>query len=120
VTVAFVAFGAAIGAPLRFLIDRAVRARTDSVLPWGTFFANVGASAVLGLVAGWPANATITALVGSGFCGALSTYSTFSYETLRLIETGSRGLAVLNVLASIAAGLIAGAAGYVLGSALGR
>ncbi|WP_372505688.1 fluoride efflux transporter FluC [Actinomadura madurae] len=44
------------------------------------------------------------AFAGTGFCGALSTYSTFGYETLRLAEDGARSYAVLNAAASIAAG----------------
>ncbi|WP_206437606.1 fluoride efflux transporter FluC, partial [Candidatus Protofrankia datiscae] len=44
--------GAAVGAPLRYLTDRAVQARHDTAFPWGTFTVNVAASAVLGLVSG--------------------------------------------------------------------
>ncbi|WP_235433195.1 fluoride efflux transporter FluC, partial [Protofrankia coriariae] len=80
--------GAAVGAPLRYLTDRAVQARHDTVFPWGTFTVNVVASAVLGLVSGavlaGAASSRVGLGVGTGLCGALSTYSTFSYETLRL------------------------------------
>jgi fluoride ion exporter CrcB/FEX len=47
----------------------------------------------------------VIALVGTGFCGALTTYSTFSYETLRLLEDGAWSRGAANVLVSMAAGL---------------
>ncbi|MEU6183088.1 fluoride efflux transporter CrcB [Streptomyces coeruleorubidus] len=104
--------GAMVGAPLRYLTDRAVQSRHDSVFPWGTFAVNVVGCLILGLLAG--AAAHVQLLLGTGLCGALTTYSTFSYETLRLVETGARGYAVLNVTASLAAGLAAAFAGVAL------
>ncbi|MEU0271771.1 fluoride efflux transporter CrcB [Streptomyces sp. NPDC006307] len=104
--------GGAVGAPLRYLTDRAVRARHDAVFPWGTFAANVTGCMVLGLLTG--AASQVQLLLGTGLCGALTTYSTFSYETLRLAETGAKGYAVVNVAASVAAGLAAAFAGAAL------
>ena len=108
--------GAAIGAPARFLTDRAIQARHDSLFPWGTFAVNVVGSFVLGLVTG-RVPAEIQLLVGAGFCGGLTTYSTFSYETLRLAEEGSNRYAVLNVVGSVAAGTTAAALGLAAGAA---
>ncbi len=120
-TVLFVALGAALGAPLRYLVDRSVQARHDSVFPWGTFTVNVLGSFVLGLVTGGAQVAglpgSVVALLGTGLCGALTTYSTFSYETLRMLSTGSRSLAVLNVLASLAGGLGAAVLGFMVAGA---
>ncbi|MFI1394700.1 fluoride efflux transporter FluC [Streptomyces sp. NPDC020681] len=100
-----VAVGAAFGAPLRYLTDRAVQARHDSVFPWGTFVVNAAGSMVLGAVAGATVSSGTYALLGTGLCGALTTYSTFSYETLRLAERGRRFLAAANVAASVLVGL---------------
>ncbi|WP_369183460.1 fluoride efflux transporter CrcB [Streptomyces sp. Y1] len=114
--------GAVVGAPLRYLTDRAVQSRHDSVFPWGTFTVNVFGCLVLGLVAGavtaGAASSHVQLLVGTGFCGALTTYSTFSYETLRLAESGAGRYAVANVAGSLVAGLAAVYAGAGLASAL--
>ncbi|ANJ06066.1 fluoride efflux transporter CrcB [Streptomyces parvulus] len=117
-----VAVGGMAGAPLRYLTDRAVQSRHDSGFPWGTFTVNVAGCLVLGLLTGatlaGAAGSELRLLLGTGLCGALTTYSTFSYETLRLAETGSRLPAALNVLASVAAGLAAVFAGVTLADAL--
>ncbi|MCX4692013.1 fluoride efflux transporter CrcB [Streptomyces sp. NBC_01408] len=101
--------GAAVGAPLRYLADRAVQARHDSLFPWGTFLVNAAACLVLGTLTGavlaGAASARLELLLGAGLCGALSTYSTFSYETLRLAERGRTFLAAANVAASVLVGL---------------
>lgn len=101
--------GAGVGAPLRYLTDRTVQTRHDTVFPWGTFVVNVVGSLILGLVTGavaaGAASSHVQLLLGTGLCGALTTYSTFSYETLRLAETGARFYAVANVVGSVAAGL---------------
>jgi CrcB protein len=101
--------GGMVGAPLRYLTDRAVQSRHDSVFPWGTFAVNVTGCLVLGALTGaavaGAAGSHLRLLLGTGLCGALTTYSTFSYESLRLAETGARLYAAVNVLASVAAGL---------------
>lgn len=117
-----VIIGAAAGAPLRYLTDRAVQARHDSVFPWGTFTVNVSGCLVLGLltgaVAAGAASSHLQLLLGTGLCGALTTYSTFSYETLRLAEGGARFYAAANAVASVVVGLGAAFAGVTLAEAL--
>lgn len=113
-----VVVGAAIGAPLRYLVDRLVQARTDSVLPWGTFAVNVAGSGLLGFLAALPADGPVMAMAGIGFCGTLTTYSTFGYETLRLAEDGARTYAMLYAVGSIAAGLGAAYCGMALAGAV--
>ena len=108
--------GAMVGAPLRYLTDRAVQSRHGSGFPWGTFTVNVTGCLVLGLLTG--AASHLQLLRGTGLCGALTTYSTFSYETLRLSETGARFYAAANVAAGVVAGLGAAFAGVALAQAV--
>lgn len=119
---AWVCLGAGLGAPGRYLTDRAVQARHETAMPWGTMTVNVVGSLVLGLVGGLalshPVPPWVSLAVGTGFCGALTTYSTFSFETLRLIETGARLHAAYNVLISVTAGLGAVVVGVALGTGL--
>jgi CrcB protein len=114
--------GAALGAPLRYLTDRAVQKRHDTIFPWGTFTVNISACLVLGLLTGaagaGAASTHVQLLIGTGLCGALSTYSTFSYETLRLGEQGAGFYAVVNVAGSVVAGLGAAFVGVTLARAL--
>ncbi|MFF9688175.1 fluoride efflux transporter CrcB [Streptomyces sp. NPDC014623] len=104
-----VALGGAAGASLRYLTDRAVQARHGAglpyVFPWGTFTVNASGSLLLGVLTGAAVSTPVYALLGTGLCGALTTYSTFSYETLRLAEEGRGFLAGANVLASLLVGL---------------
>ncbi|MFF4172210.1 fluoride efflux transporter FluC [Streptomyces sp. NPDC001744] len=110
-----VAAGGAVGASLRHLTDRAVQARHGTAFPWGTLTVNVVGSLLLGLLTGavlsGAAGHTARLLLGTGLCGALTTYSTLSYETLRLAETGAKLLAAANVVASVVAGVGAVLAG---------
>jgi CrcB protein len=112
--------GALIGAPARYLIDRAVQSRLRrATFPLGTVTVNVVASVLLGVLAGAAAGTRIGALLGTGFCGTLSTYSTFSFETMRLADERRPGLAVANVVISLLAGIGAAALGWWLGLQLG-
>lgn len=114
--------GAAIGAPLRYLTDRIVQARHDTIFPWGTFTVNVAGSLILGFltqaVATGGASHQLQLALGTGFCGALTTYSTFSYETLRLLEDDARLFAVANIVASVVAGLGSAFVGIAIGQAI--
>lgn len=116
--VLMVFLGGMIGAPLRYLTDKAVQARHDSVFPVGTLTVNVVGSFILGALAGTAAAhglpSSVMLLLGTGLCGGLTTFSTFSFETVRLLEDGSLAEAGLNALGSLLLGLAAAAAGYVL------
>jgi CrcB protein len=117
-----VVLGAAVGAPLRYLADRFVQARHASRFPFGTLTVNLVASLVFGLVTALAASGNagrpVVGLIGTGFCGALSTYSTYAFETLRELESGRRRIAVANVVVSVLVGLGAAALGWVIGTHL--
>jgi CrcB protein len=111
-TALLVFVGAAIGAPLRYLTDRVIQSWHLTRFPFGTLAVNVVGSFVLGCVAGTSPH--LVALLGTGLCGALTTYSTFSFETVRLAEDGEYWKALANAASSIAAGVAAAALGCAL------
>jgi CrcB protein len=117
--VVLVGLGAAVGSMLRYAVDQLVQRRTGGVvLPAGTMIVNAAGSLVLGVVAGLAlrgdVSATTVAVVGTGVCGGLTTFSTWTYETLRLLEDGALQEALVNVGASLALGLgLAGAGMFV-------
>jgi fluoride exporter len=120
-TILLIALGAAVGAPARYLTDRAIQSRHATVFPWGTFTVNVFGSFILGVLAASThrLDPALAAGLSIGFCGALTTYSTFSYETLRLLEGRDTFYAAANIVASVAAGVGAAAIGLAVGIAMG-
>jgi CrcB protein len=119
VAVALTAFA---GAVSRYLVDLAVQHRSESVFPLGTLVVNVTGSLALGFLVGLGLHhglaATPRTLVGIGFLGAYTTFSTFSYETVRLLEDGAHREALLNTATSLALGLAGAAAGLALAGAV--
>ncbi|HEY1763018.1 MAG TPA: fluoride efflux transporter CrcB [Acidimicrobiales bacterium] len=117
-----VAAGGFVGAPSRYLLDRAINHRIESDLPWGTFLVNVSGSFLLGLLTGLSLSNHLSplakALLGTGFCGAYTTFSTFTFETIRLLEVGQILDAALNAFVSLAVGLIGAGAGLAIGLAI--
>ncbi len=116
-TALLVIAGAMIGAPIRYVADRYVQSKHESTFPWGTFAVNVAGSALLGFLAQAALGHHAFAFLGTGLCGALTTYSTFGYETVRLIETRARFYAIVNVAASVVAGLGAAMCGAAVANA---
>lgn len=114
-TVLAVALAAGLGAVCRYVLDQVVQHQHDQTFPWGTFVINVTGSLLLGLVLGLATHhglpAVPAAVVGSGFLGGYTTWSTYLWESLSLAETRAWGAASLNLLGSLAAGLAAAAVG---------
>jgi fluoride exporter len=114
-----VAGGGLVGAPSRYLLDRAISGRFESDLPWGTFVVNITGAFILGLLTGLALSQHLSAvpkaLLGTGFCGAYTTFSTFTFETVRLVEDGRLVEATMNVMGSVVVGLLGAAAGLALG-----
>jgi fluoride exporter len=117
---AWVAFvgAAAVGAPLRYVVDAAVADRTAGAYPWGTLLINATGSLALGaltglaLYHGFPKTPKV--ILGTGFCGAYTTFSTFTFETVRLVEEGAVREAVRNVAGTLVVCAAAAAAGIAL------
>lgn len=115
-----VGLGAAFGAVGRYLLDQAVTRRRGKAFPAGTWLINITGSFALGLLTGFAAHhglsPHVVTVLGVGVCGGYTTFSTFSYETVRLTEDGLGLVALSNVLVSVVTGLAAAALG--LGLAL--
>jgi len=113
-----VALAGGVGAITRYVVDAAVQDRTSGVMPLGTMTVNVVGSFVMGVVTGvlvfHSAGATTVAVVGIGFCGGLTTFSAFAWETLRLIEEREHAAAALSALGGLATSLAAAALGLAL------
>ena len=111
---------AAVGAPARYLLDGLIQDRTRGEFPWGTCVVNVSGSFILGLLSGlalyhpFPADAKI--VLGTGFCGAYTTFSTFTFETVRLAEAGLTRAAIRNIVVNTGGALVAAGAGLALAS----
>ena len=110
----FVLAGAA-GAVTRYVVDGVVTDRTNGRFLWGTLVVNVTGSLLFGLVTGLGLShgfpRTPRLILGTGFCGAYTTFSTFTFETVRLLEEGAPRSALWNAAGTLAAGTMAAAAG---------
>jgi CrcB protein len=109
---------AAVGAPARYVLDGYVQERADGAFPWGTLVVNSTGCLLLGLLTGWGLyhhlDASARTVLGTGGLGAYTTFSTFSFETVRLAEEGATNEAVRNTLANLVVGLVAASAGLAL------
>ena len=118
--IAVVAAGA-VGSCARYLVDIAITERTRGAFPWGTLAINVSGSFLLGLLTGLALHhglpRTARVVLGVGFCGAYTTFSTFAFETVRLLEEGASAEALRNVAGTFLAGALAGAAGLAVATA---
>lgn len=115
--------GGGVGSLLRYLVGRFVAVTgTGPAFPTAILLVNVLASLVLGIVMGWTisrvAGDDARLLLGVGVCGGLSTFSSFSYDTVVLLQTGRAGAAFLNIGLNVLLCLLASAGGLVLGQKL--
>lgn len=113
----------AIGAWLRYVVDGVVSPRTTGLFPWGTFVINITGSLLLGflftvftermVVVPW-----VRSSITIGFLGAYTTFSTLSLESVQLVEERVYGLALINAVGSLAAGMLAVTVGIIVARAI--
>lgn len=119
-----VAVGGSVGALLRFAISRWAAGAIGTGFPWGTLIVNAVGAFLIGFLFAWSAQRLLgiapaaRALVLTGVLGALTTFSTFSLETLELVQGGELVRAGINVAANLGLSLVLVWAGYVLGARL--
>ena len=107
----FVAIGSALGGVARFLLSAAIQQKAGTVFPIGTLLVNISGSLLLGFLMSYALSTTaispeVRGLLTAGFCGGFTTFSTFTYETMLLVEEGELGRAALYVLVSVIVSLI--------------
>ncbi len=121
-TILLLGLAGGLGAGTRFVVDGLVRSRLRTALPVGTIAINITGSFLLGLVAGavivHAAPVELQAIAGTGFLGGYTTFSTASFETVRLVQSRRTGLALLNGFGTAVAAVGAAAAGLALASLL--
>jgi fluoride exporter len=124
VTYLWVALGGAAGASTRFAVAQWAGARWGWMFPWGTFAVNVSGSLLIGLVMAIliarDADPAFRLLLVTGFLGGYTTFSSFSFEAIALLEARRWDAAALYVVGSVALGLLATALGLGLGRLLVR
>ena len=108
----YVALGSAVGGASRFALSTFVQQRASSAFPFGTLIVNITGSLILGFVlryalASPSVSAEVRALLTTGFCGGYTTFSTFSYESIALIEDGDYRRAAIYIVLSVVLSLVA-------------
>ena len=114
--VLWVMVAGAVGSGARYLVALAMAGAT---FPYGTLTVNLSGSFLLGIVAHLSLSGTLSVdartVIGVGFLGGFTTYSSFNQETLTMLTGGTAGAAVLNIVITLAGGLAAGALGLAAG-----
>ncbi|MDV6299240.1 fluoride efflux transporter CrcB [Dietzia maris] len=118
----WLALGGGAGAALRYVLDVAVSSRWRRPFPLATFLINVSGSLALGLLVGWfyagdakPGWSLAVSVIGTGLLGGYTTFSTASYDTLRLGREGRVVMALAYAVGTMAATIAAAASGLWLG-----
>ncbi len=123
-TVVLLSLAGGLGAVCRLVVDGAARARWGRGFPYGTLVINVGGSLLLGLLSGLVlfhgVPTALRSVLGTGFCGGYTTFSTASFETVRLIQERRPVAAVLNGAGSLVLTVLAGGLGLLLAGAATR
>lgn len=118
--IVWVGLAGSVGALARFVVDGVIRSVMPGTVPVGTIVINITGSLVLGVLTGLvvfhAAPSTVTLVAGTGFCGGYTTFSTASFETVRLLQQGQLRAAGLNGAVTLLGALAAAAGGLALAS----
>ncbi|MGI8648895.1 MAG: fluoride efflux transporter CrcB [Rubrobacter sp.] len=118
-----VAIGGGLGAALRYGAGVWLASKLGPGFPWGTFFVNVTGSFIVGIVlalaSGGELSAEARLFLAVGLMGGYTTFSSYSYETLAMISSGSVSAALINVFGQLALGFLAVYAGVIVGRLFG-
>lgn len=122
-TYALVAVFGAAGAVSRYALDGWISDLTHGQFPWGTFVINIAGAFALGLLLALTTERLLPhpnwrIAIGIGYLGSFTTFSTYAYESVKLAEDGSVGLALVNSVGMVALGMLAAFAGLALGRTL--
>jgi len=119
-TAVFIMLAGGFGALSRFGLDGLIRTRLGRRFPWGTMLINVSGSFLLGISIGFtlhhPEFSTLCLIIGTGFCGGYTTFSTASFETVRLMEMRQFGRAIFNISVTLVLALLIAGLGVTIGS----
>ena len=120
----WVGLGGALGSMLRYAIGLWLNQQGNGAFPLGTFAVNIVGSFLIALVYGLAMQGQLHAnwrlFLTTGFCGGFTTFSTFSYENMQLLQSGAWGQFGLYTGLSVACGLLAAAGGLALGTAMAK
>jgi len=115
-TYVFIAIGGASGSLVRYSLGKFISEKSNTAFPIGTFIINITGAILLGILTSIGASHNARMLLGDGFLGAYTTFSTFMYEGFNLFEEKEN----LNAFIYILCSLILGAIGYYIGSKIGK
>lgn len=107
-----------VGTAARFYLDKFVTARAGGSFPSGTFVVNISGAVVLGLLTGLALPPSMAFIAGTGLVGSYTTFSTWMLESERLSEERQHRLAIVNLVASVIAGVLGAALGQFVGERL--
>ncbi|HXH34819.1 MAG TPA: fluoride efflux transporter CrcB [Plantibacter sp.] len=118
-----IAVAGGVGAAARFVLDGVIRARLGGRYPWGTTIINVSGSLLLGFVTALALSGVVDdswrLVLGGGFLGGYTTFSTASIETVRLLHEGRSRAGLANAFGMLVASVLAAILGYWLGALVG-
>lgn len=111
-TILLIAIGGVFGAVARYKLGEVLAKRSRSGFPIGTLLINLSGALVLGILTGMRLEGNWYALLGEGFCGAFTTFSSFSLDTVHLLRARKRNRAALYVVLTVVLGILCFLVGY--------